>query len=105
MQENGDAAVSASQEPMYSCEPHCTHLEGDRHMANFPIRLNLIAIALLALGNFALAAEFRSGKDVTVTSEETVKDDLYAAGETITIDGLVEGDLIAFAKDIIINGE
>lgn len=74
-------------------------------MSKFPKRLSLIALALLAVGNFALAAEFRSGKDVTVAAEETVKDDLYAAGATITIDGLVEGDLIALAKDIIINGE
>ena len=74
-------------------------------MATFGNRLNLLFMAVVALGISASAAEYRTGKHVKVAAEETIKDDLYAFGETITIDGIVEGDLIAFAKDIIINGE
>lgn len=68
-----------------------------------PCFLFLVAMSFPSLS--VLAAEYRSGKEVKVGAEETITDDLYVAGETVTIDGILEGDLIAFAKDIIINGE
>ena len=60
----------------------------------------LVLLTLLANAFPASGAVFKSDKNLKIPAEETIKDDLYAVGETITIDGIVEGDLIAFAKDI-----
>ena len=40
-----------------------------------------------------LAADLRSGDTITVASGEVVDDDLYIAGESIVIDGTINGDL------------
>lgn len=40
----------------------------------------------------ALAGDYRSAQDVTLPAGETVRDDLYAAGGTVTINGTVERD-------------
>jgi len=55
----------------------------------------LVLLSLLALSFPASGAVFKSDKNLKIPAEETIKDDLYAVGETITIDGIVEGDLIA----------
>ncbi len=57
------------------------------------------------LASSAAAAEFRSGQHVVVASDEVILDDLYATGETVTVDGKVEGDLIAAGREVRLNGE
>lgn len=64
-----------------------------------------LAFTLLPGGDWAPAAEFRSGESVVIGAKETIKDDLYVAGQKIVIDGIIEGDLIALGQDITINGE
>ncbi len=66
----------------------------------------LVAALLLssALVVPAMAGETRSGKDVTVKTGEVIPDDIYCFGETVIIDGTVNGDLIAAGNEIRING-
>lgn len=63
-----------------------------------------LASALLLPASTATAAEFLQGDSVRVDSGETVADDLYVAGDTVSIDGVVDGDVIAFAGTVSIEG-
>jgi cytoskeletal protein CcmA (bactofilin family) len=69
----------------------------------------LILAALLLLGFVAAtparAADARGGNQVVIGREEVINDDLYVAGNTVTIDGAVKGDLVAVASQITINGK
>jgi len=46
----------------------------------------------------------RNGDDVTIAAEEVIDNDLYAAGETIVINGLINGDLWVAGRTVVING-
>lgn len=65
----------------------------------------VIACLLLLVPAGASAAEFRSGDSPDVPKTETIKDDLYIAGGTVTIDGRVTGDVIAAAGDVKVAGQ
>jgi len=52
----------------------------------------------------AKAASTQAGDTVYVAKDEIVSGNLYAAGQTITVDGTISGDLIAAAQTINING-
>jgi len=52
----------------------------------------------------AWGAEIRSGDEVIIKADETIKDDLYVFGRQVTIDGTVEGDVVAFAQQVTVNG-
>jgi hypothetical protein len=52
----------------------------------------------------AAAADLRQGSDVTVATGQTVNDDLYAAGGTLTIDGSVNGSVILAGGTITVAG-
>jgi cytoskeletal protein CcmA (bactofilin family) len=52
----------------------------------------------------ALAADLRQGSSVTVGADQTISDDLYAAGGTITVAGTVNGSVIAAGGTITISG-
>jgi cytoskeletal protein CcmA (bactofilin family) len=72
-------------------------------------RLLLAFVSLLILIGLTVATplqgmESRSGEQVFIPSDEVVEDDLYVAGETITIDGTVSGDLVAAGRVITLNG-
>lgn len=61
---------------------------------------------LLGFGGIALAAETSSSDLVIIREGDTVEDDLYAAGLRVLIEGVVDGDLVAFAaEEIVISGE
>ncbi|TMD41701.1 MAG: hypothetical protein E6I88_06800 [Chloroflexi bacterium] len=60
--------------------------------------------ALAAIPVAVLAADLRRGSDVTVGSGETVNDDLYAAGGTITVNGNVNGNVIVAGGTVTIAG-
>lgn len=69
----------------------------------------LMLAVLLLVGLFAAvparAAETRGGNQVVIGRNEIITDDLYVAGSSVTIDGIVKGDLVAFGSQITINGE
>ncbi|MBI4733555.1 MAG: hypothetical protein HY779_01830 [Rubrobacteridae bacterium] len=50
------------------------------------------------------AAETRSGDTVSVGANQTINDDLYVAGGTISINGQINGDLIVAGGTVSING-
>jgi hypothetical protein len=49
------------------------------------------------------AAEFHF-KSYTLKQDETVKDDVYAFGDSVKIDGVIDGDLVVLASNVQING-
>ncbi|MGH2531220.1 MAG: hypothetical protein ACRDJW_02830 [Thermomicrobiales bacterium] len=67
--------------------------------------------ALLALATFvllpasSLAAEFRSGNAPSVSSNETIDDDLFIFGAEVDVRGNVAGDVVATAADFSLTGE
>lgn len=61
-----------------------------------------LAAATLLAGN--AWAELRAAPAVTVRADETVKEDLYAAGSTVRVDGVVDGDLVVTAGTLEIPG-
>lgn len=46
----------------------------------------------------------RVGEQVVIGANETIADDLYVAGNTITLDGTVKGDAVLAGRSIAING-
>jgi cytoskeletal protein CcmA (bactofilin family) len=59
---------------------------------------------LLALPTGASATEKRSGQNPTVEKDETIKGNIYMAGDRVRVEGTVDGDVIVAAKDIDIDG-
>src|SRR4051794_32755734 len=53
----------------------------------------------------ALAFDGQTGEDIVIAAGQTVDDDLYLAGRTITIDGTVRGDVVAATQILTINGQ
>ena len=66
--------------------------------------LFLVVLATVLLAVPVSAAELRGLESVIIGSGEVVDDDLYAAADTITIDGTVDGDLWAVGGTLTING-
>jgi hypothetical protein len=52
----------------------------------------------------ALAADFRQGNSVTIGADQTISDDVYVAGGTITIAGTINGSVIAAGGTITVSG-
>jgi predicted acyltransferase (DUF342 family) len=66
----------------------------------------LVTWFLLTLGGTAFAAETSSSDLVIIPEGDTVSDDLYATGLKILVEGVVDGDLIAFAaEEVVISGQ
>ena len=69
-------------------------------------RLLTVAVGLLLLVPIAAAARLTQSDLVLVRADDVVTEDLYAAGNRITIEGRIEGDLVAAAfEDVVIAGE
>lgn len=62
----------------------------------------LLVCALPA--NDAHAADFRARNTIQISAGDTVRDDLYAAAETVTIDGSIDGDLFVAAQTVRVHG-
>src|SRR5437588_2879611 len=62
----------------------------------------LIVLLTLSLPSFAL--ERRHGEFVTVAANETVDDTLLAAGNSVRVEGVVNGDLLAFGRTVEVSG-
>ena len=59
----------------------------------------------LAMPSTASAGEFRHGEpSYTLPAGETMKTDLFVAGQTIRIDGDVDGDLYSWGQSLTVNG-
>jgi hypothetical protein len=62
----------------------------------------LIVLLMLSLPSFAL--ERRHGEFVTVPASETVDDTLLASGNTVRVEGVVNGDLLVFCRTLEVRG-
>jgi len=60
--------------------------------------------AVLTLPTAATATEFRHDKRVTITKDEVIHSDLYAAGGRIQVEGTIEGDLLVAGGEVEITG-
>lgn len=67
------------------------------------VAASLLAV-VIALPSIGHAFERRTGNLITVAASETIEDTLFAAGDTIEIDGNVNGDLLAFGRSITVRG-
>ena len=63
-----------------------------------------LLIVLLALSLPSFALERRHGDFVSVPATETVDDTLVASGNTVRIEGVVNGDLLAFGGTVEVRG-
>jgi cytoskeletal protein CcmA (bactofilin family) len=73
-------------------------------MKKLALKISLF-LAILFLPYFvAQAADLKTGNAVYVSKDQIVSGNLYAAGQTVTIDGTISGDLIAAAQTINVNG-
>jgi cytoskeletal protein CcmA (bactofilin family) len=62
------------------------------------------ALLMIAVPSAALAAEVRNGSAALVAPGETVDDDLFATGQTVTIAGRVTGDVYATGQTVVVTG-
>jgi cytoskeletal protein CcmA (bactofilin family) len=63
-----------------------------------------LLVLFVGLPGQALALENRKGDAIVVPTNETIDDDLFAAGQTVTIAGRVQGDVYAFAQNVVVTG-
>jgi hypothetical protein len=63
-----------------------------------------LLIVLLALSLPSFALERRHADFVAVAASETVDDTLLAAGNTVRVEGVVNGDLLAFGRTVEVRG-
>jgi cytoskeletal protein CcmA (bactofilin family) len=62
------------------------------------------ALLALAARGAASAAEVRNGPAAVVAPGETLDDDLFAAGQTVTVAGRVTGDVFAAGQTVVVTG-
>ncbi len=74
-----------------------------RHRGFAAVAASLLAV-VIALPSIGHALERRTGNLITIEAGETIEDTLFAAGDTIAIDGNVNGDLLAFGRSITVRG-
>jgi cytoskeletal protein CcmA (bactofilin family)/uncharacterized Tic20 family protein len=62
------------------------------------------ALLVLAAPAAAMAAEVRNGTAAVVAPGETLDDDLFATGQTVTVAGRVTGDVYATGQTVVVTG-
>ena len=67
--------------------------------------LVIIGIMILLLTGAAGAAVFEHGDEVHITNLHRIEGDLYASGNTVTVDGYIGGDFCCFSNTVNSNGE
>jgi len=67
-------------------------------------RLLSAGLILLAFPLASFAAEFRTGDQPSHPRGETIQDDLYMAGGSVTSAGTVRGDLVAGGGSVLVSG-
>lgn len=73
-------------------------------MLNKTGKITAILIALLLLPISVRAASTKADNSIYVQKGEIVVGNLYAAGQSITVDGTISGDLIGVGQNINVNG-
>ncbi len=66
--------------------------------------LGVAAVVLVALPMIALAAEFRMGDQPGVAAGETITNDVYMAGGSVSSAGIISGDLVIGGGTIVVSG-
>lgn len=85
--------------PTWRLSPH------RRRVVGVILTIALILGLLLALApRTAYGAELRQGDAVVVAPGETIDDDLYAVGQSVTIQGIVNGDVLVAGQTVTISG-
>jgi cytoskeletal protein CcmA (bactofilin family) len=64
----------------------------------------LCAIVVLPVPSQALEIRREDNGNVLIAADETIADTLIAAGETVEVNGNIEGDLIAVGRRVVIRG-
>jgi predicted acyltransferase (DUF342 family) len=59
---------------------------------------------VFAFASPAWAIETRTGDDVLIRADEVVDDELYVGANTVTVQGTIEGDLVAAGATIRVDG-
>ena len=70
----------------------------------FPALVLAGTLLALSVPGVAMAAEVRTGTSGVVAPGETIDDDLFVTGQTITIAGRVTGDVFATGQSVIVTG-
>src|SRR5207302_8213987 len=74
------------------------------HWLVFIVRAAIASAIALIVPATALAAEVRSGDTVSIGPNEVVTDDLFVFGNSLVIQGTVNGDVIAAGSNVTIAG-
>jgi cytoskeletal protein CcmA (bactofilin family) len=64
----------------------------------------LLLVMLIALSTPSFGLERRHGENVTVAPNETMDDTLLATGDSVRVDGIVNGDLVATGRLVEVRG-
>lgn len=64
----------------------------------------IIPVVLLLLPGLSSAAQFHSGGEYTLQKNQTIQENLYVAGGTVTILGDVQGDVVVAGGQVVISG-
>lgn len=75
-----------------------------RHGRQSKPGLCLLMMALLTLSSPSFGLERRHQDFVSVPATETVDDSLLAAGQTVRVEGVINGDLLAFGGTVEVRG-
>lgn len=68
------------------------------------IILSLVAVALLAPA-LSLAAYWHAGESVSITAVQSLEENAYVAGSSVTVSGDVDGDLFAAGNTVSVSGD
>lgn len=64
----------------------------------------LIALAVLLIPGFVLAADFRAAEEISIPASSALSDDLYAAGGIVRVGGQIDGDAFLAGGDTLFSG-
>ncbi|BAZ10038.1 hypothetical protein NIES4071_18520 [Calothrix sp. NIES-4071] len=63
-----------------------------------------LVVLLFVIFSPAVSINADANKQITITANQVIDDDLYLSGETLTIDGTIKGDAVLSGQTITING-
>ncbi|MGH8949083.1 MAG: bactofilin family protein [Acidimicrobiia bacterium] len=76
------------------------------YLSRSALCVGIAGIFLLVGTSPARAAETAASEIVIIPEDDTITEDLYAAGSRVQVEGTIEGDLIAFAaEEVVITGQ
>jgi cytoskeletal protein CcmA (bactofilin family) len=77
-----------------------------KHLQKSALLVFIFTLVVLLFVTFSPAASNNAdaNKQITITANQVIDDDLYLSGETLTIDGTIKGDAVLSGQTITING-